>query len=65
MSRGDNPPLSVLVLNTHFDHVGVAARCESAKMILKKIDACRRNNEPGMLIFVRLARILLTLCTLT
>ncbi|KAL1973043.1 hypothetical protein VTN31DRAFT_6585 [Thermomyces dupontii] len=37
---------TVLALNTHFDHVGVTARQESARLVLKKIDEYR-NGQNG------------------
>lgn len=37
------------VLNTHFDHVGVTARLESAKLIVKKIKELNVKNYPVIL----------------
>lgn len=39
----------ILVLNTHFDHMGKTARIESAKLIIKKIKAFNTNNYPVIL----------------
>lgn len=37
------------IFNTHFDHKGVKARKESAKLILKKIGEIAKRNEPVIL----------------
>lgn len=38
-----------MVFNTHFDHIGVKARTESAKLILKKIENLNKENLPVIL----------------
>jgi len=39
----------IYVFNTHFDHIGVKARRNSAKLILKKIDEIVPHNQPILL----------------
>jgi len=41
---------SLLVLNTHFDHVGEEARKQSATLILKKIEELNTQNHPVILL---------------
>lgn len=38
-----------MVFNTHFDHIGMKARTESAKLILKKIEELNKENLPVIL----------------
>ena len=38
-----------MVFNTHFDHIGMKARTESAKLILKKIEELNKKNLPVIL----------------
>lgn len=38
-----------MVFNTHFDHIGMKARTESAKLILKKIKELNKENMPVIL----------------
>ncbi len=40
----------LLVLNTHFDHVGEVARRKSAELILKQTDELNRKNQPVILL---------------
>ena len=44
-----NSKEKILIFNTHFDHIGNAARKESAKLILKKIDEINNENLPVVL----------------
>lgn len=44
-----NTEKKVYVFNTHFDHIGVKARANSAKLILKKIASLNRNKLPVIL----------------
>lgn len=39
----------VWVFNTHFDHVGIIARVEAAKLIIQKIKSLNTNNYPVIL----------------
>ena len=38
-----------IVFNTHFDHIGMKARTESAKLILRKIEELNKENLPVIL----------------
>lgn len=38
-----------IVFNTHFDHIGMKARTESAKLILKKMEELNKENLPVIL----------------
>jgi len=41
--------ITFMVFNTHFDHIGLKARTESANLILKKIEELNKENLPVIL----------------